>query len=191
MRPFPRMTDVLIRDLRSGGARRTRLRRLGLSEFCEHTSRIDSDERSGTACQDFALVADDLGDVHKLTPRHALRSANDGELLAERYWLEVFHVHRAGQGQDVAEFVHLAHGFIQDRGDDSTMSMSWRSLVAAGELELADSLARRLVEKKLQLHACRVIFAADKTSVPARFHRWVRSVSVRNFILGHGRRRRF
>src|SRR5262249_28279882 len=101
------------------------------------------------ACQNFALVADDLGDVHMLSPQHALRAANDGELLPQRHRLDVCHVHRPRQGQDVAEFVHLAHGFIQNRGNDSAMSMSWWSLVAAGQLEFADGLTRRLVEKKL------------------------------------------
>ena len=50
--------------------------------------------------------------------------------LVQRDGLQVFDGHFFGEGDDVAELVHLAHGVVEDGGDDAAVAVAGRSGVA-------------------------------------------------------------
>ena len=66
----------------------------------------------------------------------------------ERDGLEVFDGHLAGEGDDVVELVHFAHGVVEDGGNDAAVAVAGRSGVAFAEAEVADEGLAFFVEDK-------------------------------------------
>ena len=56
--------------------------------------------------------------------------ALDVQRFVERDGLEIFDGHFLGQGDDVVELVHFAHGVVEDGGDDAAVAVAGRSGVA-------------------------------------------------------------
>ena len=152
----------------------------------EDLFRIDGNKGGRATGQDFVTGVPDLAGVGVPAPFDALLLGSDGKRLAQRNRLEVFNLHGTGESQHVAEFIHLAHGFIQDGGDDSTMRVSRRPGEAARKFEMADSLARIFVQRELEPHTLRIVMAAAETMVLARLGLTVDCVAVREFVVRHG-----
>lgn len=58
------------------------------------------------------------------------------EGLVEGRGFEVVDLHVAGHGEDVERAVELAHGLVEERGDDASVDVAGRPLVHAVELEV-------------------------------------------------------
>jgi len=97
-------------------------------------------------------------------------AALDAERFVQRDGLEVFDRHLAGESDDVMELVDLAHGVVEDAGDDAAVAMAGRSGVALAEAEAADEGLAFFVEDELEAHAVRVVHAADEAVVLLQLH---------------------
>jgi len=89
--------------------------------------------------------------------------------FVERDWLQVFDGHLAGQGDYVVELVYLAHGVVEDAGDDASVAMARGSGVAFAQAEAADEGLAGFVEGELEAHAVGVVHAADEAVVLLHF----------------------
>src|SRR5712692_4315367 len=61
--------------------------------------------------------------------------------------------------------VYLAHGLIENSGDDASMRVSGRSGVALAQPKTADEAVAIFVITKLQAHALGIVFAAGKAII--------------------------
>jgi len=148
--------------------------------------RIDSNKRGRATGQDFVVGIPDLACVRVPAPVNALLLGSDSEHLPQRNGLEVLDFHGTGEGQHVTEFVHLAHGFVQDGGDNAAVRVPRRPGVFTRQLEMANGLARSFVQRELQAHALRIVMAAAETVVLAGLGFALNCVAVRNFAFCHG-----
>jgi hypothetical protein len=155
-------------------------------ELGKHSGRVDGDELSRASRQHLTLIVSDLGQVGVLAAVRMLVAGGDDQGFPQRNRLEILHVHRPGQSDHFAELVDFAHGLIQDRGDYAAVGMSGRPLIAARQLELADSLAGLLIDIEFQPHALGIIFAASKAVVLWGFEFQVRRVSMGWLVFCHG-----
>ena len=105
-------------------------------EFAEHFFGVDGDEDAAAAGEDFILLVEDFGDVDVLAAVDADFPALDAQRFVERDGLEVFDRHLFGEGDDVVELVYLAHGVVEDGGDDAAVAVAGRSGVALAEAEI-------------------------------------------------------
>jgi hypothetical protein len=151
----------------------------------KHLLRIDGNERPGAAGQNFTLGIADFSRVDVPSPFDALLLGSDGERLSQRNGLEVLNLHGTGKSQHVAEFIHFAHGFVQDSGDNTAMGVPGRAGVFARKLEMANGLARRFVQRELQAHSLRIIVSAAKAMILARLGFAVDCVAVEDFAIWH------
>jgi hypothetical protein len=83
--------------------------------------------------------------------------------------LEIFDGHLFGEGDDVVEFVDLAHGIVEDASDDSAVAVAGRSGVALAETEAADEDLAGFVEDEFQAHTLAIVLAADEAVVFLKF----------------------
>ena len=67
------------------------------------------------------------------------------------------------------ELVYLAHGVVEDAGDDAAVAVAGRSGVALAQAELADEGLAGFVEDELQAHAFGIVLAADEAVVLLHF----------------------
>jgi len=104
----------------------------------EHFLRIDGDEDAAAAGEDFVFVVEDFGGVDVGASLHFFFAAFYAEGFVKRNGFQVFDGHLAGEGDDVMEFVDLAHGVVEDGGDDASVAVAGRSGVAFAEAEMAD-----------------------------------------------------
>ena len=135
----------------------------------EHLLRIDGNKGPGAAGQNIALGINDFSHIDVATPVHALFLRGNGECMAQRNRLEILDFHGTGEGQHVAKFIHFAHGFVQDGGDNAAVGVSGRTGIFARQLEVANGLARFFVQRELQPHALGIVMPAAKTMVLAWF----------------------
>jgi Domain of unknown function (DUF5655)/Domain of unknown function (DUF4287) len=96
----------------------------------------------------------------------------DMQRLVERDWFEIFDGHFFGEGDDVAEFVDLAHGVVEDAGDDAAVRVSGWAGVAFAEAKARDECSALFIECELQVHAVRVVHAADEAIVFLQLDVW-------------------
>src|SRR5205807_2177460 len=148
----------------------------------KHLCWIDCDEQAFASGQHFAGFVGDFCHVCVTPSANVAFMADHSQCLSQRHWLHVLHVHLLGQGQHVAEFVYLAHGFIKDGGNNSTMSVARRPLVAARQLELAERTPGLSVDKKFEPHAVRIIASAAEAVIEPMFLMFG-TVSVKWFVL--------
>src|SRR3954469_18841090 len=90
----------------------------GTKVLSEYSRRIDRDEQAAATGQDLSLIVQNLGNVHVLASADGALSPFHYQTLAQGHELQIFHVHGLGDGDDRAQLVHLAHGLVEDGGDD-------------------------------------------------------------------------
>ncbi len=95
--------------------------------------------------------------------------ALDAQRFVQRDGLEIFDGHLLGEGDDVVELVDLAHGIVEDAGDDAAVAVAGRSGVALAETEVADEGLAGFVVDEFQAHAVGIVLAADKAVVLLEF----------------------
>src|ERR1019366_9564815 len=74
----------------------------------------------------------------------------DNERFEQRYRLQVGDFHLTRQGNQTVQLVYLAHGFVEDGGDDASVGMGWRPDKAPLQTKAAEEALALLVEHKLQ-----------------------------------------
>jgi len=111
--------------------------------------------------------------------------AFDVQRFVQRDGLEVFDGHFFGQGDYVAELVYLAHGVVEDGGDDAAVAVAGRAGVALAQTELADEGLAGFVEGEPEAHAVGIVLAAGEAVI--LLHLDVAGVVALDFELsGHG-----
>ena len=106
---------------------------------------VQCDEEAFAASQDGAVGTLEFGLVKELAVRGAVwlcgsveMAGDEDERLVERGGAEVVDLHMTGHGEDVKRAVELAHGFVEERGDDSAVDVAGWALVHAVELDIGD-----------------------------------------------------
>jgi hypothetical protein len=157
---------------------------LAVHAFGEHFFGVDGDEDAAAAGEDFVFVVEDLGGVDVGAAALFDFASFDAQRLVQRDGLEILDGHFAREGDDVMEFIYLAHGVVEDAGDDAAVAMAGRSGIALAEAEAADKGLAGFVEGELETHAAGIVHAADKAIVFLELH-------VAGFVAlglaGHGR----
>lgn len=86
----------------------------------------------------------------------------------QRHRPEIFDGHARRRRGRNAQFVELAHGVVEDGGNDSTMTMTRWAGVTLAKPKMADIFLPALVSGKLQVHSAGIIFAAGKAIILAQ-----------------------
>jgi len=94
---------------------------------------IDGDEEAFAAGEDGAVGALDFGLVEEFAAGLSVGlcwpvevAADEDQRHIEWDGTKVVDLHMAGHGKDVEWAVELAHGFVEERGDDTVGSDRWR-----------------------------------------------------------------
>ena len=69
----------------------------------------------------------------------------------------------------MAQFVDLAHGVVEDAGDDAAVAVAGRASITVGEAKVAHEGLALFVEDELEPHAVGVVRTTDKTVVLLHF----------------------
>lgn len=103
----------------------------------EHFHRVDYKKQTLAARQHHAAECADFTSMEMLAAFRPNRPAHCVQLYAERDRLKVVHRHVTRQSHDSFLAVHLAHGFIQDGGDDASVYVAGRPFETARHAEVA------------------------------------------------------
>jgi len=131
----------------------------------EHLQGIDGDKQGPSARQDLMLLVADFCDVDVFPAANALLVTFNQQRLFQRHRLNVFHFHVLGEGNHRTQLVYLAHGLIQDGGDNAAVRMAGRTLVSFGEPKPAICPAVGLIEAKPQAHTLFVVLATGEAAI--------------------------
>src|SRR5207302_5345156 len=82
------------------------------------------------------------------------------------------------------KLVYLAHGLIEDGGDDAAVGMTRRALIPARQLELAPGAPMRFIEEEFETHAIGIGRATGKATIH-RHDELFGTVSVGARLFGH------
>src|SRR5258708_3454157 len=110
-------------------------RELFLYVFGEHFFGVDGDEGTTAAGQDFVLFVENFGGVDVGASFYFYFAAFDAQGRLQGDWLQIFDGHLSGEGYYMMQLVHLAHGVVEDAGDDATVAVAGRSGVPPAEAE--------------------------------------------------------
>ncbi len=104
---------------------------------------VEGDEEAFAAGEDGAVGALEFGLVEEFAVGCAVGfggavevAGYEDQRLVERGGPEVVDLHVAGHGEDVEGAVELAHGFVEERGDDAAVDVAGWAFVHAVELEV-------------------------------------------------------
>jgi hypothetical protein len=138
---------------------------------------VEGDEEAFAAGEDRAVWMLEFGLVEDLAARSAVGlrgaaevAADQDERLVERGGTEIVDLHVAGHGDDIERAVELAHGFVEESGDDAAVDVAGWALVHAVELEMrggGDGFGVGRVGGEDEVEALRVGGAAAEAVVGA------------------------
>jgi hypothetical protein len=104
---------------------------------------VDDDEEAVSAGEDGAVSALEFSLMEELAAWRPVPFRGTAEMTADEYerltkWggAEVVDLHVAGHGKDVEGPVKLAHGFVEEGGDDAAVDVAGRAFVETGEVDL-------------------------------------------------------
>ena len=104
---------------------------------------VEGDEDAFGSGEYSAVGALDFGLVEELAVGSAVgfggaveMAGYEDQRLIERYWAEVIDLHVAGHGEDVEGAVELAHGLVEECGDDAAVDVAGWALVHAVDLNV-------------------------------------------------------
>jgi len=97
---------------------------------------VDDDKEAFGARKDHAAGVLEFGLVEELATFSAEMAADEDERLVERGGAQIVDLHVAGHGEDVERAVELAHGLVEDSGDNAAVDMSRWAFVHSVELEV-------------------------------------------------------
>src|SRR5215510_1169068 len=99
-----------------------------------------------------ALFVSNFRDIDVLAAANDALSPFDQEEPSQRHRLQILDFHALGESNYRTKFVHLAHSFVEDSGDDAPVRVSGWSLIPAGEAKTAPGAAIVLIKGELQPH---------------------------------------
>ena len=65
----------------------------------------------------------------------------------------------------MSKLVQLAHGIVEDGGNNSAMAVPRGSGVALAKAEMRNEVITLAIKRELQVHAIRIVFAAGEAQV--------------------------
>ncbi len=99
-------------------------------------ARVDGQEEGLGVGERCAIGGEEVGGVEEFAGAFATKVAGgEGEGGVERCGTEVVDGHVAGHGEEAEGTVELAHGFVEQGGDDAAVDVAGRALVEFGELD--------------------------------------------------------
>src|ERR1039458_2787036 len=160
-------------------------RALAVHKSCEHFVRVDRYKQALTAGQHFPFFVQDLGHIDVLPSLYLNLARFHAQRLFQRHRLQVVHGHLGSHRHHMTQFVHLAHGFVEDGRDNAAVAVSRRSGVAPAQAEAADETIAVFVVGEAQPHAVGVVLAAGEAVVLRQFYvaRVVSSFGASGFAL--------
>jgi len=144
--------------------------------------RVDGDEEPLAAGKDFPFLIQDFGHIGVLSASDANFARLDPKRLVERHGLQVVDGDLRGEGDDVTQFVHFAHGFVQNRRYDTAVAVPGRTGVALAEAKAADEAIALFIVGELQSHTFGIVFAAGKAGVLLHAHELSAVTASRGFL---------
>src|SRR5271163_1034638 len=108
-----------------------------LGKSAEHALGIDRDEQALAAREHFPFFVENLGHVDVLAALQLDLARFHSQWLLQRHRLQILHGHLGGHRHHVAQFIHFAHGFIEDGRDDAAVAVSGRSGETFAQAEAA------------------------------------------------------
>ncbi len=136
------------------------------SFFLEDVLWIEDHEYATAAGEQATLGIADFCDAGKAPPVLANLTRLHSQRLVQRYWPEIFDGHARGGGWQVARFVELAHGIIENGGDNSAVAVARRAGVALAQAEITNIFLSARIGRKFQVHAAGIVQAAGETVIP-------------------------
>src|SRR5208337_4726313 len=134
-------------------------------KLCEHAVRIDRYEQTLTTRQHFPFLVQDLSHIDVLPALHLHFARFHPQGPVQGHGLQVVHGHLGGHRHHVTQFIHLAHGLVEDGCDNAAVAVSGRPGVALAQAESTDKAVALLIVGKAQVHAVRIVLAAGETVV--------------------------
>ena len=131
----------------------------------EHPGWIDRDEEAPALSQYLTFFIKDARHIHVLASTYRPLSSFSYQTLAQRHQLQKFHLHGLGNGDNRPQLVHLAHGLIEDGGNNASVRVSRRPLKAQRQPKAAPGSAARVIEPELHAHALGIVWTASETMV--------------------------
>jgi hypothetical protein len=119
-----------------------------LSAAYEDAMRIDDYEDTAAPCEHSSLLIGNFSAPDEATSALTNLMGLHAKRFVQRNRPKIFHVHLRSCGDYVSQFAQLAHGFVQNRGDDASMAVVRRAGIAAAKAEVADEAAAFLIEEK-------------------------------------------
>lgn len=129
---------------------------------------IENHEQSLRLGQHGAAWSDNLGGVEELAPLAAKVARGKSERSVQRRRTQIIHLHVTGHRQRVQRTIQLAHGFVEQRGQDAAMNEARRPFVDARELDRAggrDVAGVGGVNGEGELQSLRVLGTASEAEV--------------------------
>ena len=99
-------------------------------------ARVDGEEEGFGVGERCAVGGEEVGGVEEFAGAFAAEVAGgEGEQGVEGGGAKVIDAHVAGHGEEAEGTVELAHGFVEQGGDDAAVDVAGRPLVELGELD--------------------------------------------------------
>src|SRR5579884_4125171 len=119
-----------------------------LSAAYEDAMGIDDYEHAAAAGKHSSLLIGNFGAPNEASATFTDFMGFDPKTFVQRNRPKIFHVHLRSCGDHVAQFAQLAHGFVENCGDDASMAVVRRAGIAPGKTKTADEAAAFLIEEK-------------------------------------------
>jgi len=126
---------------------------------------VNDHEDAAAAGENRSLVIEDLGSAAKSAAAPADLSGFNPQWLMERHWPQILDRHAGGGGGKIAQFVQLAHGIVENGGDNSTMAVSGRAGVTPAQSKVAGVVLSGRISAKLQMHAVGIVLPTGKAII--------------------------
>ena len=130
---------------------------------------VDGDEEAAAAGQDFILFVENFGHIDVLAAVDLDLARFDTQRLMERHWLQILHGHFGRERDHLVQLVHLAHGFVEDGGDDAAVAVSGGAGVALAQAKAADETIALFIVGEAQAHAFGIVLAAGEAIIFLQF----------------------
>lgn len=127
--------------------------------------RIDCNEQAASAGENFIFLVVDFRGVDVFTSLDFQLKRFDAQGSVKRDRLQIVDRDLGGESNDVTALVDLAHGLVEDGGDDAAMAVSRRSGVTLAKTKAAKESISLFVVDEFHAHAARVVGSAGEALV--------------------------
>jgi hypothetical protein len=136
-----------------------------LQELRKDLVRVDFNKLSCADGEHDPVFIPDLTRVVVFAAAPADFPAFDRQRLAQRHGFDVLDFHFGGQRGHAMQLVHLAHGFIEDRGDDASVGVARRSDESWFQSKAANEAFALAIQGELQLQSSLIAGTATEAIV--------------------------